>query len=213
MGPLPIAIRQLKFLVIGIDCFTKLVEIKALTTITKKNVLKIIKTQLEGEKGTWPEELPSILWVYRTTTRTPIGETSFRLAYWSEAIILAVVRLTSYRVENHNESRNNVAICLQLDLVDEVRAIAEQRLARYQNLMAKHYNTRDRHRDFQVRDLVLRKVTGAIRDPSKGKLGLNWEGPYKITSWQRKGTYHLETLEGQKLHHPWNTEHLKKYYQ
>ena len=93
-------------------------------------------------------------------------------------------------------------MCLQLDLVDEVRAIAEQRLARYQNLMAKHYNTRDRHRDFQVRDLVLRKVTGTIRDPSKGKLGLNWEGPYKITSWQRKSTYHLETLEGQKLHHP-----------
>ena len=45
--------------------------------------------------------------------------------------------------------------------------------------MAKHYNTRVRHRDFQVRDLVLRKVTGTIRDPSKGKLGLNWEGPYQ----------------------------------
>ena len=103
-------------------------------------------------------------------------------------------------------------MCLQLDLVDEVRATAEQRLERYQNLMAKHYNTRVRHRDFQVRDLVLRKVTGTIRDPSKGKLGLNWEGPYKITSWQRKGAYHLETLEGQKLHHPWNIEHLRKYY-
>ena len=102
---------------------------------------------------------------------------------------------------------------LQLDLVDEARATTEQRLTRYQNLMAKHYNTRVRHRDSHVRDLVLRKVMGAIRDPSKGKLGLNWEGPYRITLWQRKGTYHLETLEGQKLHHSWNTEHLKKYYQ
>ena len=61
--------------------------------------------------------------------------------------------------------------------------------------MAKHYNSNVRHRDFQVGDLVLRKVMGAVRDPSQGKLGLNWEGPYRIMSWQRKGTYHFETLD------------------
>ena len=72
---------------------------------------------------------------------------------------------------------------LQLDLVDEVCAIAEQRLAQYQNLMAKHYNFNIKRRDFQVRDLMLRKVMGATRDPSQGKLGPNWEGPYKISSW------------------------------
>ena len=102
---------------------------------------------------------------------------------------------------------------LQLDLVDEVRATAEQRLARYQDFMAKHYKSRVRYKDFKVGDLVLRKVTSAIRDPTQGKLGPNWEGPYKITSWQRKDTYHLETLDKQKLHYPWNTDYLKKYYQ
>ena len=55
---------------------------------------------------------------------------------------------------------------LQLDLVDEVRAIVEQRLARYQDHMAKHYNSRVRHRDFQVRGLVLRKVMGITKDPT-----------------------------------------------
>ena len=102
---------------------------------------------------------------------------------------------------------------LQLDLVDEIRVAAEQRLARYQDRMAKHYNSRVRHRDFQVGDLVLRKVMGAVRDPSQEKLGSNWERPYRVTAWQRKDTYHLETLDGQKLPHPWNTEHLQKYYQ
>ena len=95
---------------------------------------------------------------------------------------------------------------LQLDLMDELRRTAEQRLARYQNRMAQYYNSRVCHRDFQVGDLVLRKVIGAARDPTQGKLGPNWEGPYRVTSWQRKGTYHLETLEGQKLPHPWNTK-------
>ena len=49
---------------------------------------------------------------------------------------------------------------------------------------------------------MLRKVISATRDPSQGKLSPNWEGPYMVTSWQRKGTYHLETLDRQKLHHP-----------
>ena len=123
------------------------------------------------------------------------------------------MELTSYRIGNHDEARNDEAIRLQLDLVDEVKAIAEQRLARYQERMAKHYNSLVRHRDFKVGDLILRKVMGVAKDPTQGKLGPNWEGPYRITSWQRKGTYHLETIDRQKLPHPWNTEHLRKYYQ
>ena len=176
-------------------------------------MLKIIKTQLKGAKGIWPKELPSVLWAYRMTARTPTGETPFRLTYGNEAVILVEIGLTSYRVDNHNEARNEEGIRLQLDLVDEVRAIVEQRLARYQDRMTKHYNSRVQHRDFKVGDLVLRKVMGATRDLMQGKLGPNWEEPSRITSWQRKGTYHLQMIDRQKLPHPWNTEHLRKYYQ
>ena len=73
---------------------------------------------------------------------------------------------------NYTEGKNE-AIRLQLDLVDEVRVVAEQRLARYQNLVVKHYNSNVRHRDFRVGNLVLRKVMGATKDPSQGKLGPN----------------------------------------
>ena len=79
--------------------------------------------------------------------------------------------------------------------MDEVRVVVEQRLARYQDLMAEHYNSWVRHRDFQVGDLVLRKVMGTARDPTQGKLSPNWEGPYRVMSWQRKGTYLLEMLD------------------
>ena len=88
-------------------------------------MLKIIKTRLEGVKGIWPEELPSVLWAYRTTIRTPTGETPFQLAYGRKAVILAEVGLTSYRVDNYDRSKNDEALRLQLDLVDEVRATAE----------------------------------------------------------------------------------------
>ena len=59
----------------------------------------------------------------------PTGETPFRLTYKSEAIIPAEVGLTSYRVDNHDERKNDEAMHLQLDLFDEVRATAKQRLA------------------------------------------------------------------------------------
>ena len=88
------------------------------------------------------------------------------MAYESEAVILAGVGITSYKVENHINGKNDEAMLLQLDLVDEVRATAEQRLAQYQNIMAKHYNSKVRPRDFRIGDLVLRKVTSATTDAS-----------------------------------------------
>ena len=56
------------------------------------------------------------------TARTPTRETPFRLAYDSEAIIPAEVGLTSYKMDNHDEWRNDEAMRLQLNLLDEVKA-------------------------------------------------------------------------------------------
>ena len=42
MGPFQTALRQLKFLVVGIDYFTKWVEAEALATITKKNIRSFV---------------------------------------------------------------------------------------------------------------------------------------------------------------------------
>ena len=77
-----------------------------------------------------------------TTARTPTEETPVRLTYGSEVVIPTEIGLTSYKVDNHDERKNDEAMHLQLDLVNEVRVIAEQRLVRYQDGMAKHYNFR-----------------------------------------------------------------------
>ena len=46
------------------------------------------------------------------TARTPTGKTPFRLTYGNEAVISVEVGLTSYRVHNHDEGRNDEAIRL-----------------------------------------------------------------------------------------------------
>ena len=42
MGPFPIAMRQLKFLMVNINYFTKWVEAEALATITEKNLQSFV---------------------------------------------------------------------------------------------------------------------------------------------------------------------------
>uniref|UniRef100_A0A2N9F359 Uncharacterized protein n=1 Tax=Fagus sylvatica TaxID=28930 RepID=A0A2N9F359_FAGSY len=275
MGPLPIGRRQLKFLVVAIDYFTKWVEAEPLATITERNIqnfvwkavicrfgiprvlvsdngkqfdnprfrqfsqelgihnhysspghpqangqvevtnrslLKLIKTRLEGAKGLWPEELPSILWAYRTTVRIPTGETPFRMTFGSEAVVPVEIGLTTFRTSAYDGQENEEQLRLNLDLIDEVRETAEARMKRYQEKMARHYNSRVKPRQLSIGDLVLRKVTLATRNPSEGKLGPNWEGPYKVIEVRRPGTYHLEDMNGRRLPHPWNAEHLRRYY-
>ena len=91
--------------------------------VTNQSLLKIIKTQLEEAKGIWPDELPSVLWAYKMTARTPIGETPFCLAFGSKAIIPEEVVLD--RIAHHDEGKNEERIRLPLDLLNEVRTTAK----------------------------------------------------------------------------------------
>ena len=151
--------------------------------------------------------------MYRTTVRTPTGETPFKLAYGSEAVIPAEVHMANYRVMTYQDKDNEEQLHLNLDLIDEVRTDAEHRTARYKNLMARQYDAMVKSRRFNIGDLVLKKVSLATKNPAYGKLGPNWEGPYRVINCKRQGSYYLEALDGRKLEHPWNVEHLRKYYQ
>lgn len=69
------------------------------------------------------------------------------------------------------------------------------KLAKYQQMISCGYNKKVKAREFVSGDLVLRKVKGNTRDPSWGKLGSTWEGPYRVTSIIGKGAYKLEDLD------------------
>ena len=173
--------------------------------------MKIIKTQLEEAKGVWPNELPGVLWAYRTIVRTPTGETPFKLTYGSEAVIPVEMHMANHRVMKYRYKDNEEQLHLNLDLIDKVRMDAEQRTARYKNLMARQYDAMVKSKRFNIGDLVLKRVSLATRNPTYGKLGPNWEGPYRVINCKRQGSYYLETLDRQKLEHLWNVEHLRKY--
>ena len=79
--------------------------------------------------------------------------------------------------------------------------------------MARYYDSKVKERKFKVGDTVLRRVFQNTKEPGAVALGYSREGPYQVTEVLRSGAYRFANLVGVPIRHPWNAEHLKKYYQ
>ena len=162
-------------------------------------------------KGNWVDELPSVLWSYRTTPRSSTGETPFSLVYGTEAVIPPELSARSLRVTDFEEQSSNEGIRQNLDLLEEKREEAHLRQATYKSKTETYYNRRVRGRAFKVGDWVLRR-NDASHAEKGGKLGPTWEGPYKVIENHLNGAYTLEAADGRPIPRTWNIEHLRKFY-
>ncbi|XP_070011330.1 uncharacterized protein [Nicotiana sylvestris] len=154
---------------------------------------------LEDAKGLWPELLLEVLWAYRTTPKTSTGETPYSLVYESDAVILVEVGEPSLRYSNESGPSNDKSRLQDLDEVEERRDMAQVRMVAQKQQAERYYNKKAKVRPLKVGDYVLKAKTHAAKDPNEGKLGTNWDGPYKITAAANKGAFQLETMEGKLL--------------
>ena len=196
----------------GYSAVTKL-QINGQVKAVKKTLKQNLKTRLESYKGTWPEKLPKVLWAYRTTTRTPTGETLFSLAFGHEAMIPVEISIWSLRREQFQTDRNNKRLREKLEFIDEKCEQAMMRNTTYKQHTAHYFEKRVKESRFKVGDLVLRRVFLNTREIGVGTLGATWEGPYKIAKELRPRTYRLAMVRGSLISGAWNIDHLKKYYQ
>uniref|UniRef100_A0A2N9HY76 Uncharacterized protein n=1 Tax=Fagus sylvatica TaxID=28930 RepID=A0A2N9HY76_FAGSY len=180
---------------------------------SNKVILNGIKKRLEEAKGRWVEELPTVLWTFRITPRSSTRETPYSLTYGVEAVIPLEVGLPTLHSEEYDQDNNELVLAKDLDLAQERRDLAMIRLASYQGDLKKRYGKSVRERILTPGDLVLRKVLGSRRDPTQGKLGANWEGPYQIVSKAGLGAFNLKGMDDKPLKRPWNISNLKKFYQ
>ena len=171
-----------------------------------------LKARLTQAKSSWADDLYNVLWAYRTTPRTPTGETPFKLTYGTEAVIPLNVELPSLQVENFNPQQNEDQLGASLDFIEETRERASIRMAAYQHRVAKYYNSRVKSKIFGQGDLVLRKAE-ASQPTETGKLSPKWEGPYQVIKVIRPGAYQLQRMDGSIVPRTWNSENLRKYYQ
>ncbi|XP_027165899.1 uncharacterized protein LOC113765851 [Coffea eugenioides] len=176
-----------------------------------RTLLHGLKTRLHRVGSSWVEELPSVLWSYRTTPRSSTQETPFSLTYGAEAVIPAEIltpnpRLATYAAEVNEEERQ-----LDLDLVDERMDIASARVVSYKITLTHYYNARVKHRRFLPGDLVLRKNSVNRAEP-QGKLCPKLEGPYRVMESNLSGYCKLSYRDGSLVPRTWYAENLKLYY-
>ncbi|GMP97749.1 hypothetical protein CsSME_00045889 [Camellia sinensis var. sinensis] len=133
-------------------------------------ILDGLKKRLEKVKGKWIEELPHVLWFYRTTLRWSTREMPFALAYDMGTVIPLEISLPIIRSKNFDLDLNGEAIALELDLAKERMKKTLIHIAAYQQELSRKYNKIVHPRQFKVGDWVLLKVTGNTVIPGDGKL-------------------------------------------
>ena len=179
---------------------------------SNKTLLTTLKKRLDSAKRKWVEELPGVLWAYRTTAQKPTSVSPFALTYGMEAVIPTKISLPTIRIATL-ESENEGSVIRELDTSDKLQEAAAIRVTSYQRLLTNFYNKRVRPRVFQPGNLVLRRVFENTADPTAGKFQPNWERPYIVTRSGESGSYAIDKIDGTPVPRMWNAMHLKRYYQ
>ncbi|KAK2998712.1 hypothetical protein RJ639_022649 [Escallonia herrerae] len=138
-----------------------------------RSILQGLKKKLDLAKGAWVDELPKVLWAYRTTPHSVTGETHFFLCYGTEALLPIEIGVPTMRALHFNEVNNEDGLRANLDLVEEARTQAHVRSVVIKQRVARYYNQRVRSRQFQEGDLVLRKLEVSDPKAATGKLSPN----------------------------------------
>ncbi|KAI5338867.1 hypothetical protein L3X38_018139 [Prunus dulcis] len=107
---------------------------------SNKIMLDCLKKRLEEGEGKWVDELPGVLWAYRTTKRRSTEETPFSLAYGTEAIIPPHITVPSISIEVGSLDQNCRQMRINLDLLEEEREKAIIRFVAYQQQLTSYYN-------------------------------------------------------------------------
>ncbi|KAK3042709.1 hypothetical protein RJ639_000767 [Escallonia herrerae] len=234
LGPFLMATGQRRFVIVAIDYFMKCTEVEPLATITEakceeffwKNVVcrfgipKVLITdngkQFDNSKfRSFCEDLSINLRFTSVAHPQSNGQTILKrkLDEVKEAWVDETPQSTLGIQHDTPFLENKANLQGNLDLLDDVRAQAPDRVISTKQRVARYYNRRVRTKLFRVGDLVLRKLEVSDPKAAIGKLSPNWEVPYRILKVLRPGAYSLETLSGDPIPQTWNVENLWRYYQ
>ncbi|GJS43965.1 hypothetical protein Tco_0569008 [Tanacetum coccineum] len=143
--------------------------------------------------------------------KTSNGDTPFSLTYGTEAVIPKEIGMPTFRTVEVDVAKNDEALEINLELLEEKREQASIREAKSKRQMEKYYNTKVQNTSFRPGDFVYRS-NKASRVEDTEKLGPKWEGLYEVTEALGKGSYKLRDCSGKELPRTWNVCNLKKCY-
>ena len=134
------------------------------------------------------------------------------MTYGAETVLPIQNNFPTLKSSTFTPKINDELLGRSLDLAEEKREKTMIHMAYYHQKLKQGYDVNVKLRPLNPGDLVMRKILGSAKNPSQGKLGPNWEGPYRITSVVGIGAYYLEDLDEKTVPHPWNVNNLRRYY-
>nr|GEV30727.1 reverse transcriptase domain-containing protein [Tanacetum cinerariifolium] len=206
-GPFLEGPGRVKFLIVAIDYFTKWIEARPVATITGTQVKKFVWDNIVCRFGLlgeivsnngnqfrdnpfkdWCEKLsihqcfasvkhPQANGLVERANRSLREGIKARLG---EKIIPAKIGMPTLRTAEVDMVKNNEALGINLDLLEEKREQAAIQEARNKAKVEGYYNARVRSTSFRLGDFVYRSNEASHAEDG-GKLGPKWEGPYEVT--------------------------------
>lgn len=180
---------------------------------------KVLVAALKKLSGHWTENLSSVLWADRVTTKRTTGETPAYLLCGKEHVLPIELSIPTWRTlpwETVTDTASLLELrALQFQKRDERLKEAVDRTTRMRDNSKELFDQANKTRTTPLapQDLVLLRDTFSDGDMSRlAKFRPKWRGPFRIKIVHAKGYYQVEELDGTPLGGTIAGDRLKIFY-
>nr|GFA74285.1 reverse transcriptase domain-containing protein [Tanacetum cinerariifolium] len=165
--------------------------------VTNRGLKRILERTVGENRASWSDKLEDALWAFRTTFKTSIGCTPYRLVYEKACHLPLELEHKAYwplKQANFDLKTAGDHRKLQLNELNELRDQAYENSLIYKERTKKLHDDKIKNRIFNVGDQVL--LFNSRLKIFSGKLKSRWSGPFTIFEIYPYGTAKLIHPDG-----------------
>nr|GEY84677.1 reverse transcriptase domain-containing protein [Tanacetum cinerariifolium] len=165
--------------------------------VSNRGLKRILERTVGENCDSWSEKLDDALWAFRTTFKTPIGYTPYKLVYGKSCHLpIELERKAYWALKHANFDLNTTGDHrkLQLNELNELRDQAYENSLIYKERTKKLHDSKIKNRIFNVGDQVL--LFNSYLKIFSGKHKTRWSGPFTIAQVSSYGIVELSQPDG-----------------
>ncbi|GKC71202.1 reverse transcriptase domain-containing protein [Tanacetum coccineum] len=179
--------------------------------VSNRGLKRILERTIGENRASWSNKLDDALWAFRTTFKTPIRCTPYKLVYGKACHLPIEIEHKAYWALKHCIFDLKTAgdhQKVQMNELNELRDQSYENSLIYKEKTKKIHDSKIKNRIFNVRDRVL--LFNSRLKIFSGKLKTRWTGPFTVPQIFPYGTIELSSTNGPKF--KVNGHRLKHYF-